>query len=389
VREQREAYVRANRKDVDRYAGVTDPVELLRLMHTAPEPDPLVNLLPPPETFEELYLSLTLGQAARLMTVASELLPVEAYQADDIAKCLAAFTGFTLDPLLQEWMDHDRPYPALIFRGAGPSVRDWLLQPLPDDATSLRADHVLSALAWIGDEAVIQYLQGADAERHAWADRLYIPPTSYARVAGWEIVAGERRELTFKTCVGLHVANDGESRSEHVRVMQQRLDACPWCGGRLVNLLEVDFGEPPLDALSCLRSYLEIVTCPFCTMIAPIHGRINPEGRGYWVAANVRPDTLPKISQNWDPSPWSKAAVRLLPRRPTHAADWSLPTTLSQIGGLPGWVQDIAYPACLRCAKTMTFLAQIDEAAFPYREGVYYAFVCPLCRTTTTTYQQT
>jgi len=54
ARVAREAYVQANRKDVDRYSEVTDPVDLLRLMHLPPKADPLVKLLPPPKTFEEL-----------------------------------------------------------------------------------------------------------------------------------------------------------------------------------------------------------------------------------------------------------------------------------------------------------------------------------------------
>src|SRR6266567_4520874 len=145
AREAREAYVRANRKDVDRYAGVTDPVDLLRLMHTPPKHDPLVDLLPAPKTFEDLYLSLTPEQALRLMNVASEQLPDDQYRADEIAKCLAAFTDFALDPMLEAWLDHDRPYPALIFRRAGACVRDRLLQSLRNDSPTLRANHVLSA----------------------------------------------------------------------------------------------------------------------------------------------------------------------------------------------------------------------------------------------------
>jgi hypothetical protein len=52
-------------------------------------------------------------------------------------------------------------------------------------------------------------------------------------------------------------------------------------------------------------------------------------------------------------------------------------------------VQSEAYPACLECRGTMTFIAQIDQAVFPMQEGVYYAFICVGCRTTATAYQQT
>jgi hypothetical protein len=37
----------------------------------------------------------------------------------------------------------------------------------------------------------------------------------------------------------------------------------------------------------------------------------------------------------------------------------------------------------------MSFIAQIDNGAFPLREGVYYGFLCSNCLMTATTYQQT
>lgn len=171
--------------------------------------------------------------------------------------------------------------------------------------------------------------------------------------------------------------------------MRDRSDTCPWCGCRLAKLLESQFDEPPLDALHRLGRRIEVVTCPVCTSFAPVHAELDRQGHGRWADGNVLPDFLPRDAPSWEPSPWSKVAVRLAARRPTHAADWCLPTTLSQIGGYPAWVQDVEYPACLNCGRTMTFVAQIDQAAFPLHEGAYYAFICVPCRTTATTYQQT
>jgi hypothetical protein len=388
-RAAREAYIRANRKDVDRYAGVTDPVELICLIHTPPRPDPLVNLLPPPRTLEDLYLSLTPEQASRLMQVAADSLDQDIDRAEEIAKCLAAFTDFTLDTMLEAFLEHDDPYPALIFRGSGPRISDRLLHSLCDSLPSLQANHILSALAWIGDESVIRYLQLADVETTTWSRQLHLAPTGYTRVAGWELVAGERRELTLAACVAIHVANDGEARAGQVRVMQERADACPWCGCKLANLLKIDLTNPPLDALRHIGPRVEVATCPVCTCFSHVHAQLDPQGHGHWMSQNIRPKYLPPDPQTWETSPWANVAVRLAPRRPMHAADWCLPTTLSQIGGHPAWVQDVDYPACLKCGQTMTFLAQIDQAVFPLHEGVYYAFLCPTCRTTATAYQQT
>lgn len=77
-------------------------------------------------------------------------------------------------------------------------------------------------------------------------------------------------------------------------------------------------------------------------------------------------------------------------RSPWHAAHPFLPTTFSQVGGHPTWIQDADYPQCTECQQTMTFVGQVapDELA-DFQEGMHYAFLCAPCRTTATRYQQT
>jgi hypothetical protein len=77
-------------------------------------------------------------------------------------------------------------------------------------------------------------------------------------------------------------------------------------------------------------------------------------------------------------------------RSPFFAADQFLPTSFSQLGGHPTWIQDASYPACPDCENTMMFVAQLDHDDIEdFSEGLFYAFLCPNCRTTATTYQQT
>jgi len=67
-----------------------------------------------------------------------------------------------------------------------------------------------------------------------------------------------------------------------------------------------------------------------------------------------------------------------------------LATQYSQLGGHPAWVQDAEYPTCANCSKTMPFIGQIScEDVEPNREGIFYAFLCPDCAVTASTYQQT
>jgi hypothetical protein len=371
---------------VDRYAGINDPVELLHLMHTQPEHDPLVNLLPPPCKAEDLYAALTEAQAQRLMRIATELLAGNADAAEEIGLCLGAFTGFSLDPMLSRWLDQASPYPALMFRGAGAKIRDRLFKLLAKNPGLLPANEALSALAWIGDDATARFLNQAEVDRPKWSRELFVGPAAYAHTAGWELINGRRRELTPGLCIALHVIDAGRSGTDRVQVMRPRPDTCPWCGRALVDLLNVDLSAPLFAALSPLGQHIEVVTCPVCTCFGHVHAELDAAGLGHWAQDNAEPKFSTREIE-WGEIPWTHAAVTLAPRRPTHGADWYLPTTFSQIGGFPAWIQDLEYPQCLKCKQTMVFLAQIDQAVFE-GEGIYYAFICPDCRTTATVYQQ-
>ncbi|MFC3803549.1 hypothetical protein [Cohnella sp. GCM10012308] len=71
---EREAYILQNRKDVDRYDGVTEPVEILMIMH-APRPyDPLVRENPFPKRAQELYHQLTAAEREQMETYAISLM---------------------------------------------------------------------------------------------------------------------------------------------------------------------------------------------------------------------------------------------------------------------------------------------------------------------------
>lgn len=46
--EERQAYIEQNRKEVNRYAGIHDPVEILTMLHSPRKPDPLIKEVPYP-----------------------------------------------------------------------------------------------------------------------------------------------------------------------------------------------------------------------------------------------------------------------------------------------------------------------------------------------------
>lgn len=391
-----EKYVRENRKDVDLYAGVSDVVEMLRIVHEPRTRDPLVNLLPPPRTFEEIYCSLTEEEAQRVMDLAVEDLRAgRTDRARDVASYLAAFTGFDLDRMLETWVAMRNFWPPLAFRNAGARIRDAIISALSPGwfrATgSIRADHALQALAWIGGDEVTAFFGKSDRSRPRWAKGLHIRPSEYALAAAWEVTGEGRRDLSIPDCHALIPGEATPTPTDSVQVMRATEHACPWCRRPLVKLIRLDLAKLPFDSVNMGGKVFEVLTCDVCTCYQDdgfIYASLDEQGRGRLHPKNPGPSFLP-TPLDWLPSPWAGVSVHLRRRSPTCAADWCLPTTLSQVGGLPGWVQDFNYPKCVECGRTMTFVAQIDQAQFRGFEGVYYAFVCQDCRVTATTYQQT
>lgn len=141
-------YVRTNRKDVDRFAGVDDPVELLRLIYTTPPPNPIVNLLPPPRSIEDIYLQLSKADTKRLLTLATNALQFGDFNlAKKVVQHLATFTEESLDSFLESCQSTNLVLPPVCFRGAGPKVRDGLVAAFRPTTTLLEADQLLSSLA--------------------------------------------------------------------------------------------------------------------------------------------------------------------------------------------------------------------------------------------------
>src|SRR5580765_7708588 len=181
-KEEREKFIRENKREVNPYAGITDPVEILRTLHTPRKYDPLIAYAPPPKPAEELYAELNKADAVRLMAIASKaLLAGEGDFAEEIAKSLATLTTFSLDQMLKAWISRNDYWPAIIFRDAGAQIRDAVVSAL--DAETTNANHALSALAWIGDAVVQDRFRRWDKENPPWRQNLDIPPSGYSTVA--------------------------------------------------------------------------------------------------------------------------------------------------------------------------------------------------------------
>lgn len=387
-RQEQEEYIRKNRKTIDAFSGISDPVEMLKLVHEPREHDPLIEWVPCPIPTDELYKKLSADECRYMADYAEDLFD-SGYEDDaqEIALCLAAFTRANLDNFLrlvinEEELELASPLP---FHRAPPDVRDALLQKVETDAEN--RDGILCALAWIGDEVVVERFNRWRQEPPSWSASLYVLPHHYAHQAGWELAEnGSRRDLYFSQCT--HLVKQAPKQLAVFRAVTEYGENCPHCSLPLINLFEVAPGAVGLNA-DCWPEKIRILICQCCTVYDTVFATLDPQGQPRWFEKNAISALAVKNSADWITLPLDilhPGETRL----PLFAADPNLPTTFSQLGGHPAWVQDAEYPKCPTCAQTMMFLAQISyEDIEEYADGMLYGFICPTCRTTATSYQQT
>ncbi|HHC4844299.1 TPA: YwqG family protein [Escherichia albertii] len=381
---EHDEYIRNNKKIVNAFAGLNDPVAMLKLVHQPRKFDALIDWTPCPVPTDLLYQQLSPDQAQQMADYATERFVSGEYQhAQEICLCLAAFTQANLDAYLREWISYNDldSYSCLPFHRAPADVRDALLNQVEIDADN--RNFILQCLAWIGDDIVIEHFSQWRKNPPPWRSSLYIAPEEYAHVAGWELTAeGQRRNLYLSQC--FHLEKKSTGSSEVFLVAGERGDTCPNCALPLTNLFDI---EPKAIGLNG-NARFRVVTCECCTAYNTIFGYTDSQGNAYLSAQNVPPSWLPDDVSDWRRLPINNMRAGN-PRSPLFAADPFLSVSFSQIGGHPTWIQDAEYPHCPECSRTMMFLAQLDYADIEqYGEGMLYAFICLECRTTATSYQQ-
>lgn len=91
---EQKAYIEQNRKDIDLYAGVNDPVEILKIMHKPRRWSPLEHEISYHKTAQELYRQLTESERERLESYAIELMEEDDFdQAEAILLSLICFSS--------------------------------------------------------------------------------------------------------------------------------------------------------------------------------------------------------------------------------------------------------------------------------------------------------
>lgn len=376
---------------VNLYEGLTDPVDILKVMHAPRKHDPLIKYVPHTVRIEQMYISLSEQEAARMLKYAIGCLADQNEdEAEDILLSLVCYRNDNIADALPELIQLGLFNHPILFKDAPQDICDQLIERVNWDEEN--RNHLLRVLGWIGDAAVVERFRQWQIQLPTWAGQLYVPPETYALDGGWEFTPnGERRNLVNPSCYAIRQAderNDEFTEGQHARFLETSHLTCPWCKRKLTKLVDIAASHPALRYLDLMET-LEMLTCDVCGAFSTIYMELDSEGAPAWSRYNEEPDYLPDMDDvDITIEPSRRLGLSNEPQSPYYAAEWTLPQLDSQIGGHPSWVQDPEYPVCPCCERRMQFIGQLDYADFDkYGEGIFYLFLCPEDRMTATAYQ--
>jgi len=394
--QERQQYIKENRKDVDLYEGIDDPVEILKIMHTPSSHDPLIHYIPYVLNKEQIYVSLSEEDTDRMLGYGMSLVDSgDEDRSQDILLSLLCYKNKSLATSIQGLISYDLYYHGILFKDASEEERDQLLNQVEHDEDS--RNHLLVALAWIGDEQVVKRFCDWRKSPPQWVEELHIRPELYANEAGWELTKnGNRRNLFHEYNYAIEKIEASDSSNEAIELvtlLTPSSNSCLWCGGKLTTLLNLKVGHPSLHSLSLTGERLKIETCVICSCYSVVFMEVDSNGESKWSTYNQKPDYMPVFNiEDYDNQHLSASKLFRLAsqsRNSYHAAHWTLESSISQVGGYPTWIQDAEYPICPCCSKHMIFISQLDWGeVVEYGEGIYYTFICSDCRITATSFQQ-
>ncbi|WP_433750894.1 DUF1963 domain-containing protein [Paenibacillus amylolyticus] len=397
-REERQRYIEANRRDVNLYAGITDPVEILKIMHKPQVRDPLIRYTPYEQSEEQVYLSLSVEQQDQMKHYAMQQIRTgDEDTGKDILVYLVCYHDISLTAEIPELLEQEIYYPAILYKSASGEARDRLLQQVNTDDEN--RNHILLILAHIGDDVVVQQFRQWRQSPPSWSSELYVAPEHYTTEAGWELTKdGQRRELFITPSYSLYKVKENEETNvaisgDSLSMLTPSTNCCRWCGGALTILINLDVKHPALKDVSWHAQRLRIQTCVICSSYGVVYMELDAAGEPLWSSHNVMPVGAEEIDLDdygkLAPDAGRQFRIADASRHGFHASEWAMEPSLSQVGGHPGWVQDADYPRCPRCSARMKAVAQLDWGEVEeYGEGMYYMFICEPCQMTAVSYQQ-
>ena len=307
---------------------------------------------------------------------------------DDRIDCLlylALFShtcGKTLpDKLYRFLIDNEVFYYGEIYLRTDEKFADELIDALGtvdnEETYRLSINHILCALAAMPYKRTNDFfIESSHHPLPIWARKLHILPKDYAKAGGWETTDGGFPRLLFDNAVTSFEKCAKEKTSELVPVKILG-EVCGICGEPLTLVFA---GEQKL------------ATCMHCSCYQTIYMKIE-DNMVRWHKSNILGDFFTKHPKYIKDAHGAagRMAYGLRPSKEKRLAMWTanqfVEISLTQIGGMPTAVNDIEYPQCLDCGKTMRFAAQLAMDDFD-DEGIYYFYTCDICGVTAANYDQ-
>lgn len=373
-------YVAENRVDVDRFEGLTDVVEILKHVHTRHDHDPLKNYLPYRVPTAQLYRELGHDDADRLLRAVAE----NTAQLAEVARHLSCFSTVDRNRCQHMLLDLRDTYPHHVFRDANEVVVARLFKLL-NEAVQLDddrlIDHALCGLVWTRSPRVITQLSKWAKTPPRWASLLYLAPHKYTLEAGYEIEDGRLRELTLSPAYALVASTEQDTDTISLFEPDRHGARCPRCSGSVVTLFRSELSTWPEHMRKAIPSH--VPTCLGCAIWGAYFVHLSGDGWS-WIPEGESSAKPPVKSVESDP-----CRVALVRRPDAEAVDHCASDAMSQIGGLPGWINDAMYPHCPRCDRSMLLVAQIQPNQFQESvAGIYYVHHCPECSVVGVGYEQ-
>jgi hypothetical protein len=248
-----------------------------------------------------------------------------------------------------------------------------------DGQNILSVNHVLCALAMMPCGRTNDFLmEKSRAPLPAWAGKLHIPPKNYAYVGGWETSEDGPRRLYSEEVTAFERCE--KTKTSSLIPLTPLTEVCRFCGQPLILVFD---GEQKL------------ATCMHCACYQTVLVKTGESGIR-WHEANTPGEFFREHPEYMvcDEEITGRFEYALRPsaekRRAIWAANFCAELSYTQIGGLPTAINDMNYPQCPECGKTMCFVAQLSMADIEeYGEGLYYFFACRECGVTAANYDQT
>lgn len=103
---KQQAYIEQHRKTVNLFEGLTDHLDILKVMHAPRRQGPLIQYTPYPLSMEQLYISLADNEAGAMLEYAMELLAINnESEAEDILLSLVCYRNDNISNALPELIE--------------------------------------------------------------------------------------------------------------------------------------------------------------------------------------------------------------------------------------------------------------------------------------------